>query len=250
MADKNSQCKLDFKFRLQDDMTQWTMTDFRNTRYYWTDDTSNYVSNTLVDIKDKFYSAKFPVDEGYNNYGYYTRDASKIKQMKDFLYSTPEWQKCEAAFQKWLKRRSGVIEAWNTFVTDHNSNSKQTPISTDPLTLQLFTAHCHRNKFRNILENTRPIKIEAGSVVKLKDEYKTNNYDPYYWDYENRSLERIGTVLQYTGDCATNKCGEGSREVRVLWFGSGKETKIAEKVLEFYVQPVVSEEVKTEEVNQ
>lgn len=249
MSEKNSSYKLDFKFRLQDGMKQWSMTDFKNCRYYWYDDTSNFISPAMTDIRETFYKEKFSCDEYYYNY-YSGGNGDKTQEMKEFIYTSPEWQKCEAAFQKWLKRRAGVANSWEQFVGEYNINKKTEVIKPNNLNLKTFSSYCHLKLFRNILENSRPIKIEAGSVVRLSDKYKSAyNYDPYYWDHQNGHLERIGTVLQYTGDCATTKCGLGSREVRVMWFGSGKETKISEKALEFYVTPVESE-VKSEEVNQ
>jgi len=147
---------------------------------------------------------------------------------------TPEYKQAEIAFQAWLKARPGVASAWKEYATKANKrDAKVYERYATELTLHLLSTNTTNTNFRKILEHNRPDRFTAGQVVELKSDYlNKRGRDPFYYIYgEVKNSPRIGTVLKKELSASNHNYGAGSREIRVLWFASGEESRIAEKCL-------------------
>lgn len=133
---------------------------------------------------------------------------------------TPEFKKYDAAFDAWLKKRPGVLYAWQQHSENHNL--------TEPLDVICLARMANDRDFRNLLENARPRTLKIGTLVQLKDTLKNNrNKDPFYWT-EHKESPRLGMIAKLYEN---NAFGYGSRLLRIMWIANSEETTLMERDL-------------------
>jgi hypothetical protein len=163
---------------------------------------------------------------------YYIRSCYR-RAVNIAIIRSPEYSAAEQSFQEWIKTRPGVRNSWVEYARKYNA--RHTGLNSYPVepNLKIISEGMNIAGFRRIIECNRPDKFVAGQVVRLKQEYlnKRGKY-PFYYNYRiERNSERVGTVLKKEGVSAMVNYGQGSREIRVLWFITGEETHVAEKCL-------------------
>lgn len=228
MKETAASYKLDFKYTFKEGRMKdmhYTLSEFsRKNRYY--DHRSSFDAAIMERLKtdnpDIFAGA----------------DHNAICAVVD---ATPEMAEVELAFQKWLKRREPVINAWNDYVKHMSDESKldywerkSGPMNPNtPITLMNVANAMRLIRFRQMLETSRPYNLPIGSAVELADKYKNSRrYDPYYWG-EHRHKPRVGTIVKYVDD-VSGKGGTGSRMIQVMFFADGTIKNIPERGLMLY----------------
>ena len=162
--------------------------------------------------------------------------------VNDAAKNLPEYVKLENDFQNWLKLRPGIVEAWNKFDTSrraspnryHFNSDKEREDFSKPLILNIenFVANRSDRRFREYLENDRPLKFKTGDVVQLKREYYAKKgKDPFRYNADLRHTVRLGVVAEQKFDGQYGNYGVGSRSVNIMWFATGEETQVMERCL-------------------
>ena len=131
---------------------------------------------------------------------------------------TTEYAKFVEDFNKWKKRRSGVVETFNTLYPG------------EELTLQKYCWVYNQNDFRTALENARPRDIIVGTLVSLKPEF-INVYrkDPFYWERDVKDQPRIGIVTELVEGSYARSVG--SRVLKIQWCATQSESSVMEKMV-------------------
>lgn len=217
---------------------------------YWskmqdTDIPEHYTTNEHnIEVRDMFLdfikSGKDITDYKAPNHRYYELRDLHNTVAKQIAKRTPVYQEVVTNFNSWLKTRPGVVEVYSEYRKYHNSRvhdeDRQLP---ENIQFEIFGDISSTRKFKMMLENQRPLKFSTGDVVILKAEYRNKRgKDPFYYIYDQNitKMDRVGTVLKKIG--TNHSYGVGSREIRVLWFGTGQETCVMEKCLrEFVTEP-------------
>jgi len=158
----------------------------------------------------------------YGDTGISSASPEKFDGLLTYLATkTAEYEKYNTAFSKWVNKRPGVIQVWETYCKNNNL--------TDELTLVNFAKIVHERDFRNDLENARPRTLKIGTLVQLKDSLKNNtNKDPFYWKKEHKDSPRLGMISKLHPNGAF---GYGSRLLKIMWIATSEETTLMERDL-------------------
>jgi len=146
---------------------------------------------------------------------------------------TPEAKEINVAFNNWLKKRPGVKSAYETYMTTHNRDM--------PAEITYFDIAAVINNwdFKQLLETSRPVIFEVGSLVCLRKNFHgTYRHDPYYYcrnnafDVPKDQMPRMGIVTELTDRCASrSRYGKGSRLLKVMWSATGETSSVSENKL-------------------
>lgn len=220
--------KLDFKYLFKDGPLKdkkYTIMDFCRRNRYWENKSSfDYAVLEALNIPNP--PNNIPLD---------------IKQQWAIVDASPMMAEAEIAFQKWLKRREPVVNAWNDYVEFQNNpqthsyyKERDIPAINSPATLMNIANVARRDKFRSFLETSRPYDMPISSIVELEERYINNyRYDPFYWG-EHRTKPRVGTIVKYTDD-TSGKSGLRSRYIQVMFFADGSTKNVPERCLRLHV---------------
>lgn len=200
------------------------------------------VKPALVEQLQKFLANKEMPDILDNSFYQYHHALKSFCRgvIRAIVKKTPEYTSMISEYESWLKKRPVIVQMFKDYVAEENKKCNdpntwryRSTGWSDSLELENFVEITQKREFRRILENTRPTKFPAGTVVRLKNSFlHSRSKDPFRYEYdpEVRKAERIGTVLKRSG--TNHNYGEGSREIRVLWFATGKESYVMERCLQ------------------
>ncbi len=157
------------------------------------------------------------------------------------VMKTPMYQKLENDFSAWLQRRPGIAEAWEKFDSYRAANTHRYYFQNDaerqeyqkPLELNIanFVMNKQDRYFRSLLENSRPLKYNTGEIVKLRAEYlNKKGKDPFRYRVDLKGAVRLGVIAEQRFE-KQDSYGVGSREVNVMWFATGEESRIMERCI-------------------
>lgn len=196
------------------------------------DDIFQYAAKASVllsgaESKDFFKYIQLGRADWYNNlknsygiipYGLSANSSEKYDAILHYLASlTPEYQECEAQFQKWIAKRPGLRQIWDDIYEG------------EP-TLIDFAKAAIDSKFRSKVENARPRTLKIGTLVQLRERHVNNrSKDPFYWADESvKNSPRLGMISAFYEDHAY---GYGSRQLKIMWIANSEETVMMERDL-------------------
>lgn len=234
-----SQYNMDFKFSYKD--IEYNLSDFR--RYtHWVysgpnHDRTKEQNDSRFDamIAAEFYPDLYntQVDKGdwrtkwsVINYEERQRLISTLQPMKDAV----------AAFEKWAKKRHGLIEVFNSYYDGQTSDDWGKLHEKLEFNMFNLASKQYDRAFNCELEKSRPVKFNGGELVTLGENTRFGSWDPFrYSEIELRDKPRIGMVVQ-SSDQTSGRSGKGSRLIRVLWMASGETTGVPVRLLKRYTR--------------
>lgn len=163
------------------------------------------------------------------------------KILSSAAVKTPLYLQLEKDFSSWLERRPGIVEAWKQYDLRRMANTHRYYFQNEaerleynkPLELNIgnFVANKQNRDFRSFLENSRPLKYNTGEIVKLRAEYlNKKGKDPFRYRVELKGAVRLGVIAEQRFE-KQDSYGVGSREVNVMWFATGEESRIMERCI-------------------
>lgn len=219
----------------------------RRIKHYEYDSMDDATKNQIL---EDFYKATKDVEyDGYYNVGKYHHSVRYLfSDLQNLAASrTPEFLEAKRQFSAWLNTRPGVTRLFaeyriktnkerternKSYPPDHACHTQLIPESSE---IEDIGEEMVGVRFRRFLENARPQRYKPGTVVRLRSTYlNKRGKDPFFYVYDKdlKNQERVGTVLKKIN--TTRNFGQGSREIRVMWFGNGEESLLMERCLEKY----------------